>query len=92
MLAYTHAKLISNTDTLTSWLETHVGAIQDNNNLRGDSVCIQILLLRNGDEKVHHFSCVSSSKTIPLVRRYPIAPNGSLLQRPVPEYGSHEIR
>jgi len=28
--------LISNTDTLTSWLENSVGAIQDNNNLRGE--------------------------------------------------------
>jgi hypothetical protein len=35
-LAYTNSKLISNTDTLTSWLETGVGAIQDNNNLRGE--------------------------------------------------------
>ena len=33
LLAYTNAKLISNTDTLTSWLEPRVGAIQDNNNL-----------------------------------------------------------
>lgn len=33
LLSYTNAKLISNTDTLTSWLETRVGAIQDNNNL-----------------------------------------------------------
>jgi len=32
--AYTNAKLISNTDTLTSWLETRVGGIQDNNDLR----------------------------------------------------------
>ncbi len=36
LIAYTNAKLISNTDTLTSWLETGVGAIQDNNNLRGE--------------------------------------------------------
>jgi hypothetical protein len=36
LLAYTNAKLISNTDTLTSWLETRVGTIQDNNNLRGE--------------------------------------------------------
>lgn len=40
MLAYTHAKLISNTDTLTSWLEPSVGgaggSIQDANNLRGE--------------------------------------------------------
>jgi hypothetical protein len=34
LVAYTNSKLISNTDTLTSWLETGVGAIQDNNNLR----------------------------------------------------------
>jgi hypothetical protein len=31
--AYTKSKLISNTDTLTAWLETGVGNIQDNNNL-----------------------------------------------------------
>ena len=36
LVAYTNSKLISNTDTLTSWLETSVGAIQDNNNLRGE--------------------------------------------------------
>jgi hypothetical protein len=36
LVAYTNAKLISNTDTLTSWLETGVGAIQDNNNLKGE--------------------------------------------------------
>ncbi len=40
LLAYTHAKLISNTDTLTSWLEPSVGgaggSIQDANNLRGE--------------------------------------------------------
>jgi len=36
LVAYTNSKLISNTDTLTSWLETGVGAIQDNNNLRGE--------------------------------------------------------
>ena len=36
LVAYTNAKLISNTDTLTSWLETSVGGIQDNNNLRGE--------------------------------------------------------
>jgi TonB dependent receptor len=35
-VAYTNSKLISNTDTLTSWLETGVGGIQDNNNLRGE--------------------------------------------------------
>ncbi|WP_263350018.1 carboxypeptidase-like regulatory domain-containing protein [Acidicapsa acidisoli] len=32
--AYTNSKLISNTDTLTGWLETRVGAIQDNNDLQ----------------------------------------------------------
>jgi Carboxypeptidase regulatory-like domain/TonB dependent receptor len=36
LVAYTNSKLISNTDTLTSWLESSVGAIQDNNNLRGE--------------------------------------------------------
>jgi len=36
LAAYTKSKLISNTDTLTSWLENSVGAIQDNNNLRGE--------------------------------------------------------
>jgi Carboxypeptidase regulatory-like domain len=36
LVAYTNAKLISNTDTLTAWLEPSVGAIQDNNNLRGE--------------------------------------------------------
>jgi len=36
LVAYTNSKLISNTDTLTSWLETSVGALQDNNNLRGE--------------------------------------------------------
>ena len=35
-MAYTNAKLISNTDTLTAWLESSVGGIQDNNNLRGE--------------------------------------------------------
>ena len=35
-VAYTNSKLISNTDTLTSWLETGVGGIQDNNNLGGE--------------------------------------------------------
>jgi len=35
-VAYTNAKLISDTDTLTAWLEPGVGAIQDNNNLRGE--------------------------------------------------------
>ncbi|MGA2889015.1 MAG: carboxypeptidase-like regulatory domain-containing protein [Terracidiphilus sp.] len=36
LAAYTNAKLISNTDTLTAWLENSVGMIQDNNNLRGE--------------------------------------------------------
>jgi carboxypeptidase family protein/TonB-dependent receptor-like protein len=36
LVAYTNSKLISNTDTLTSWLENSVGGIQDNNNLRGE--------------------------------------------------------
>ncbi len=36
LVTYTNSKLISNTDTLTSWLETSVGALQDNNNLRGE--------------------------------------------------------
>jgi len=36
LVAYTNSKLISNTDTLTSWLETGVGAIQDNNNLQAE--------------------------------------------------------
>jgi len=36
LVAYTNSKLISNTDTLTSWLETGVGSIQDNNNLRNE--------------------------------------------------------
>jgi hypothetical protein len=36
LAAYTNAKLISDTDTLTAWLETSVGTIQDNNNLRGE--------------------------------------------------------
>ena len=35
-VAYTNSKLISNTDTLTSWLETGVGALQDNNDLRAE--------------------------------------------------------
>ncbi len=34
LVAYTNSKLISDTDTLTSWLETGVGGIQDNNSLR----------------------------------------------------------
>jgi len=36
LAAYTNSKLISNTDTLTAWLENGVGTIQDNNNLRGE--------------------------------------------------------
>jgi hypothetical protein len=36
LVAYTNAKLISDTDTLTAWLESSVGGIQDNNNLRGE--------------------------------------------------------
>jgi Carboxypeptidase regulatory-like domain len=36
LVAYTNSKLISDTDTLTSWLETGVGGIQDNYNLRGE--------------------------------------------------------
>lgn len=36
LVAYTNSKLISDTDTLTSWLETAVGTIQDNNNLRAE--------------------------------------------------------
>jgi hypothetical protein len=37
LAAYTWAKLLSNTDTITSWLETGgAGGIQDYNNLRGE--------------------------------------------------------
>jgi hypothetical protein len=39
LVAYTNAKLIGNTDTLTSWLESgsgFTGGIQDNYNLRGE--------------------------------------------------------
>jgi Carboxypeptidase regulatory-like domain/TonB dependent receptor len=36
LVAYTNSKLISDTDTLTNWLETGAGAIQDNNNLAGE--------------------------------------------------------
>jgi hypothetical protein len=36
LVAYTNSKLISDTDTETAWLETSVGTIQDNNNLRGE--------------------------------------------------------
>jgi len=36
LVAYTNAKLISNTDTLTNWLEVAAGGIQDNNNPKGE--------------------------------------------------------
>jgi Carboxypeptidase regulatory-like domain len=36
LAAYTNAKLISNADTLTTWLETGVGEVQDWNNLKGE--------------------------------------------------------
>src|SRR5207237_9495063 len=40
LVAYTNAKLLSNTDTLTSWLENGttggVGQVQDWNNLKGE--------------------------------------------------------
>jgi len=39
LVAYTNAKLLSNTDTLTSWLESNtggVGQVQDWNNLKGE--------------------------------------------------------
>jgi Carboxypeptidase regulatory-like domain len=36
LVAYTNAKLISDTDTLTAWVESGVGGIQDKNNLRGE--------------------------------------------------------
>jgi hypothetical protein len=36
LIAYTNSKLISDTDTLTSWLEDSVGGIQDNNNLNAE--------------------------------------------------------
>jgi hypothetical protein len=36
LAAYTNAKLLSNTDTLTTWLETGVGQPQDWNNLKAD--------------------------------------------------------
>lgn len=36
LAAYTNAKLMSNTDTLTTWLETGVGVPQDWNNLKGE--------------------------------------------------------
>jgi hypothetical protein len=36
LVAYTNSKLISDTDTLTNWLEVAAGGIQDNNNLKGE--------------------------------------------------------
>jgi Carboxypeptidase regulatory-like domain len=36
LAAYTNAKLLTNSDTLTTWLETGVGEVQDWNNLRGE--------------------------------------------------------
>jgi hypothetical protein len=36
LAAYTNAKLLSNTDTLTTWLETGVGQPQDWNNLKAE--------------------------------------------------------
>jgi hypothetical protein len=36
LAAYTNAKLLSNTDTLTTWLETGVGEPQDWNNLKAE--------------------------------------------------------
>jgi Carboxypeptidase regulatory-like domain len=36
LVAYTNAKLISDTDTLTSWLEPSVGGVQDNNDPKGE--------------------------------------------------------
>src|SRR5580692_2192381 len=36
LAAYTNAKLMSNTDTLTTWLESGVGEPQDWNNLKGE--------------------------------------------------------
>jgi hypothetical protein len=36
LAAYTNAKLLSNTDTLTTWLESGVGAPQDWNNLKAE--------------------------------------------------------
>jgi len=36
LVAYTNAKLLSNADTLTNWLEASSGSIQNNNNLRGE--------------------------------------------------------
>jgi hypothetical protein len=36
LVAYTNAKLISDTDTLTNWLEVAAGGIQDNNNNKAE--------------------------------------------------------
>jgi hypothetical protein len=36
LVAYTNAKLISDADTLTNWLEASTGSIQDFNNLKGE--------------------------------------------------------
>jgi hypothetical protein len=36
LVAYTNAKLISDADTLTNWLEASNGSIQDHNNLKGE--------------------------------------------------------
>jgi hypothetical protein len=36
LVAYTNSKLVSDTDTLTNWLETGAGGIQDNNNPKGE--------------------------------------------------------
>jgi TonB dependent receptor len=36
LVTYTNAKLISDTDTLTNWLEASNGTLQDNNNLKGE--------------------------------------------------------
>ena len=36
LVAYTNSKLISDTDTLTNWLEASNGSIQDNNNNKGE--------------------------------------------------------
>ncbi len=36
LVAYTNAKLISDADTLTNWLEAATGSIQDHTNLRGE--------------------------------------------------------
>jgi Carboxypeptidase regulatory-like domain len=36
LAAYTNAKLMTNSDTLTTWLESGVGEVQDWNNLKGE--------------------------------------------------------